>query len=131
METRRTRTERIDAKREQIKQIENEVKRLENEEKEFQRKERTRRLCKRAGFLESILPDTITLNDERFEKFVKEHIASKFGTSALRKLLAEQEDTKTKSDAAQPTQAKTESPMKLQPSPYIEDDSFDDGDEQD
>ena len=28
-------------------------------------------------------------------------------------------------------QAKTKSPMKLQPSPYIEDDSFDDGDEQD
>ncbi|MCL2249131.1 MAG: DUF3847 domain-containing protein [Oscillospiraceae bacterium] len=129
--TKRTRAERIDARREQIKQMENEVKRLVNEEKEFQRKARTRRLCKRAGFLESILPDTITLSDDRFEKFVKEHIASKFGTSALRKLLAEQEHSDTKSDATQPTQAKTESPMKLQPSPHIEDDSFDDDDEQD
>ena len=72
-----------------------------------------------------------SLSDDRFETFVKEHIASKFGTSALRKLLAEQENSETKSDAAQPTQAKTESPMKLQPSPYIEDESFDDGGEQD
>jgi len=123
--------ERINTIEENIKKMENQKKHLMQQYKEQERKERTHRLCKRGGLLESILPDTVTLSDDRFEIFVKEHIASKFGSSALRKLLAEQEDTNTKSDTTQPTQVKTESPMKLQPSPYIEDDSFDDGDEQD
>jgi len=123
--------ERINTIEENIKKMENQKKNLMQQYKEQERKERTHRLCKRGGLLESILPDTITLSDDRFETFVKEHIASKFGSSALRRLLAEQEDTNTKSDTAQQTQVKTESPMKLKPSPYIEDDSFDDGDEQD
>jgi len=67
MSTNKTRAERITAKRKQITEMENDVKRLVNEEKEFQRKARTRRLCKRAGLLESLLPDTITLSDDRFE----------------------------------------------------------------
>jgi len=123
--------ERINTIEENIKKMENQKKNLMQQYKEQERKERTHRLCKRGGLLESILPDTITLSDDRFETFVKEHIASKFGTSALRRLLAEQEKSETKDDTTQPAQAETKSPMKLKPSPYIEDDSLDDGDEQD
>lgn len=123
---RRTRKERIALKREQIRQWENEVKRLLNEEKEAERKARTSRLCKRAGFLESILPDTIMLNEKSFETFVKNHIANKYGLSAINRLIVEQEKDNAKTIAAESEQAKTETPLKPKPSAIIEDD---DGDE--
>ena len=46
---------------EEIKQLENKKKRLIQEQKEQERKDRTNRLCKRMGFIEKLLPDTIPL----------------------------------------------------------------------
>ena len=68
------------------KRIQNEQKRLkqlQNEQAEKDRKARNHRLCKRHGFLESILPGTIALTDEQFETFVKQHIANKHGIAAI------------------------------------------------
>ncbi|MCL2456657.1 MAG: DUF3847 domain-containing protein [Defluviitaleaceae bacterium] len=69
-----------------LKRIENEQKRLkllQNAQSEKERKERNHRLCKRHGFLESILPETISLTDEQFQAFVKQHIANQYGKRVL------------------------------------------------
>ena len=95
MSTRRTRTERISAKRAELIQMQNELKRLEKEEKEAERKARTKRLCRRAGFIESLMPDTIVLSDDRFEWFAKKHFANNYGVKILNELVAEQEKEDT------------------------------------
>jgi len=132
MPARRTRKERISVKREELIQVQNELKRLENEEKEAERKARTKRFCKRAGFIESILPDTITLSDDRFERFVKNYVMNKYGIDALNKLLKEQEkedtaqtEPETVPELTKPAQTQSTVPTKAPPSPYIEDDGTD------
>jgi len=132
MSTRKTRPERISVKRAELIQMQNELKRLEREEKEAERKARTKRLCKRAGFIESILPDTIILSDDRFEKFVKMHFANVHGVKTLNDLIAEQEkedttqiDHKTVPGLTMPVQVQSTIPTKAPPSPYIEDDGTD------
>jgi len=91
MSKQRSKSERASALRLKISQMQNELKRIENQAKEDERKARTKRLCQRAGLLEKILPDTIALDDKRFELFVKNHIANSYGKTALHKLKAEQE----------------------------------------
>jgi len=132
MSTRKTRPERISVKRAELIQMQNELKRLEREEKEAERKARTKRLCKRAGFIESILPDTIILSDDRFEKFVKMHFANVHGVKTLNDLIAEQEkedttqiDHKTVPGLTMPVQLQSTIPTKAPPSPYIDDDGTD------
>ena len=46
------------------------------EQKEQERKDRTNRLCKRMGFIEKPLPDTIPLTEEQFKTFVEQTIAT-------------------------------------------------------
>ena len=55
----------------------------QQEQRERNDKARTNRLCKRHGLLESVLPVTIALTEEQYEKFVKQHIANKHGIAAL------------------------------------------------
>jgi len=59
------------------------LKQLERQQAERDRKDRNHRLCKRHGLIESLLPDTITLTDEQFEAFAKQHIANKHGIAAI------------------------------------------------
>jgi len=112
--------------------MQNELKRLEKEEKEAERRARTKRLCRRAGFIESLMPDTIILSDDRFERFAKKHFANNYGVKILKELITEQE----KEDATQiepeavsnPTklvQTQGTSAAKAPPSQYIEDDGTD------
>ena len=56
--------------------FENKKKRLIQEQKEQERKDRTNRLCKRMGFIEKLLPDTIPLTEEQFKTFVEQTIAT-------------------------------------------------------
>jgi len=132
MSTRRTRPERISVKRAELIQMQNELKRLEREEKEAERKARTKRLCKRAGFIESILPDTITLSDDRFEKLVKMHFANVHGAKMLNDLVTEQKkvnatqnNLKTAPEAAKLAQAQSTAQEKASQSPYIENNDTD------
>ena len=88
------------------KRIQEEQKRLkllQNQQKEQDRKARNHRLCKRHGFLESILPDIITLTDEQFEKFVKQHIANRHGIAALATLTGQTAQSNTTTSTAAPT----------------------------
>jgi hypothetical protein len=80
-----------------ITNIDDEIARLLAEKKallkaqaEADRKARTNRLCKRAGHLESLLPDTITLTDTRFNLFLSKTMVTDFAKRELRKLLDEQ-----------------------------------------
>jgi hypothetical protein len=87
----KTRIEKIAGIDEEIVQLLAQKKNLLQEQKEVERKERTNRLCKRAGHLESLLPDTIRLTNERFNEFLSKTVVTDFAKRILRDLLAEQE----------------------------------------
>lgn len=85
----KTKTERIADIQEQIEQLKNQEKRLMQEQKEQERKDRTKRLCKRAGLLESLLPETITLTDEQFKSFLEKTLISEYSRKILNGLTAQ------------------------------------------
>ena len=74
---------------EEIRQLENKKKRLIQEQKEQERKDRTNRLCKRMGFIEKLLPDTIPLTEEQFKTFVEQTIATEHSRRILDGLTAQ------------------------------------------
>lgn len=74
----KTRLEKIEGITEQIEQLKNAQKQLIQKQKEQDRKDRTKRLCKRAGLLESMLPDTISLTDEQFKSFLEKTLLTDF-----------------------------------------------------
>jgi len=73
----------IEASAKRIQEEQRKLKALEKEQRERNDKARTNRLCKRHGLLESVLPVTIALTEEQYEKFVKQHIANKHGIAVL------------------------------------------------
>jgi TolA-binding protein len=79
----KTTTEKIENLQGQIQQLENQRKRLLQQQKEQERKDRTRRLCKRAGLLESLLPETITLTDEQFKTFLEKTLLGDYAIRVL------------------------------------------------
>ena len=85
----KTRAERIESIKTEIAQLENQRKRLLQAEKEQERKDRTRRLCKRAGLLESLLPETIPLTDEQFKTFLEKAVISVTSRRILDELTAQ------------------------------------------
>jgi hypothetical protein len=72
----KTRTEKIASYEEQIKQLEAQRKQLIQKEKEQERKDRTKRLCRRMGLIESLLPDTIPLSEEQFKTFLEKTVTT-------------------------------------------------------
>ncbi|MCL2200223.1 MAG: DUF3847 domain-containing protein, partial [Defluviitaleaceae bacterium] len=78
----------IEASAKRIQEEQRRLKQLEKQQAERDRKDRNHRLCKRHGFLESILPDTISLTDEQFQEFVKRHIANNHGLKAIASYMA-------------------------------------------
>jgi len=96
-------TEKIADIQEQITQLENQRKRLIQQQKEQERKDRTRRLCKRAGLLENMLPDTIYLTDEHFKSFLEKTILSESARKLLSELAA-QDTIITAANSMQSTQ---------------------------
>ena len=91
----KTKAEKIESLQEEIKQLENQRKRLLQEQKAQERKDRTRRLCKRAGLLESLLPGTIPLTDEQFKAFLEKTILSESASELLSTLTAQISATPT------------------------------------
>lgn len=78
------------SKVEKIASIEQEIKQLKERQKQLlqqhnlqERKDRTKRLCKRAGLLESMLPDTIPLTDEQFKTFLEKTILTDMANKTL------------------------------------------------
>jgi hypothetical protein len=91
----KTKIEKIAGIEEQIAQLENQRKKLLQQQKEQERRERTTRLCKRAGLLESLLPETITLTDEQFKMFLDKAVANDYGRNMLAKIAAQGGNTAT------------------------------------
>ena len=85
----KSRLEKIESIKTEIQQLENQRKRLLQAEKEQERKDRTKRLCKRAGLLESLIPDSITLTDEQFKTFLEKTIITEHSRRILDGLTAQ------------------------------------------
>ena len=83
MSNRKTTADKIAETKERIMQYENHIKQLVQKQKSEERKARTKRLCSRAGLLESMLPDTIALTDEQFKTFLERTTANEFGRRML------------------------------------------------
>jgi len=85
----KTRQDKIDNLNERIAQLENQRKEEHRKQKAEERKIRDRRLYKRAGLLESLLPETIPLTDEQFNTFLHRTVANSFGRDKLAQIIAE------------------------------------------
>jgi chromosome segregation ATPase len=79
----KTKIERIASIEQEIEQLKNRQKLLQQQHNEQERKARTKRLCKRMGLLESMLPDTIALTDEQFKSFLEKSVANEYGRKML------------------------------------------------
>lgn len=71
----KTKAEKIASIEMQMEQLENQRKKLIQEQKQQERKDRTKRLCRRMGLFESMLPETIHLTDEQFQIFLEKTVA--------------------------------------------------------
>ena len=107
MAKRKTVEQQIAETMEKIKQEQNALKKLQKKQTEQNNKARNHRLCKRHGFLESILPDLIDLTDEQYQKFVKQHIANSHGINALEKIKVQASTTPQKPAEATAQSANT------------------------
>lgn len=85
----KTKTEKITSIEEEIRQLENRRRQLVQEQKAQERKDRTKRLCRRMGLFESMLPDTITLTDEQFKTFLEQTVAAEQSRRILDELTAQ------------------------------------------
>lgn len=70
----KTKIEKIAGIEEEIRQLENKRKQLVQAQKAQERKDRTKRLCKRMGLFESLLPESISLTDEQFQIFLEKTV---------------------------------------------------------
>ena len=84
----KTKAEKIAAIELQMTQLENQRKKLIQEQKQQERKDRTKRLCKRMGLFESMLPESISLTDEQFQIFLEKTIAAEHSRRILDSLPA-------------------------------------------
>ncbi|MEN6314326.1 MAG: DUF3847 domain-containing protein [Clostridiaceae bacterium] len=79
----KTKLEKIVNIGETMRQLENQRKQLSQQYKEQERKDRTKQLCKRAGLLESLLPDTIPLTNEQFKSFLEKTLITEHSRRIL------------------------------------------------
>jgi len=84
MAQRKNINEQIEKAKEDIRQHEAQLKTLQKKQTEQERKARTNRLCRRGGFIESKLPEVITLTDEDCYSFLEKTLF----TDQARRILA-------------------------------------------
>ena len=89
----KTTAEKIKSIETEMQQLDNQRKQLIQKQKEQERKDGTRRLCKRMGLFESMLPDTIPLTDEQFKLFLEKTITTEHSRRILDGLRALDNDT--------------------------------------
>ncbi|MEY8327597.1 DUF3847 domain-containing protein [Lachnospiraceae bacterium 54-11] len=63
------------------------------EQKAQERKDRTKRLCRRMGLFESLVPDTIPLTEEQFKTFLEKTVAADHARRILDELTAQNAPT--------------------------------------
>ena len=91
----KTKAEKIADIQMQMEQLENQKKKLIQQQKEQERKDRTKRLCRRMGLFESMLPDTIPLTDEQFQIFLEKTVTTEHSRRILDGLTAQNAATAT------------------------------------
>jgi len=102
----KTKLEKIASIEEQIAQLESQKRQLRQKHKTEERKACERRQCKRAGLLESLLPETVSLTDEQFKTFLERTTANDFGRKVLSGITA-QNHAIAEPQAAESAQSKT------------------------
>lgn len=85
----KTKIEKITSIEEEIRQLENKRKQLIQAQKAQERKDRTKRLCRRMGLFESLVPDTIPLTEEQFKTFLEKTVATDQSRRILNGLTAQ------------------------------------------
>lgn len=101
----KTKAEKIADIELQMTQLENQRKKLIQEQKQQERTDRKKRLCKRMGLFESLLPGTIQLTDEQFKTFLEQTVATEHGHRLLVELTAQNAATGPAIHAGGPVQA--------------------------
>lgn len=104
----KTKAEKIAAIELQMTQLENQRKKLIQEKKQQDRKDRTKRLCRRMGLFESMLPESISLTDEQFHSFLEKTVATEHSRRILDGLTAQQSNPPPASHAISETQGSTD-----------------------
>lgn len=100
----KSKAEKIAAIELQMTQLENQRKKLIQEKKQQERKDRTKRLCKRMGLFESMLPKSISLTDEQFQIFLEKTVATEHSRRILDGLTAQSSAPSPASPAISETQ---------------------------
>ena len=100
-----TKAEKITSIQEQITLLENRCKQLIQEQKIQERKDRTKRLCRRMGLFESLLPESIPLTEEQFKTFLEKTILSEYSRKILSTLTTENAATTTPQNAGAAVQS--------------------------
>jgi hypothetical protein len=103
----KTKLERIANVENEIKALENQRKRLIQQQKEQERKERTNRLCRRGGYLESRISETVMLTDEQFHSFIEGTLLTPFARKILNGFLQANADATKVENAITESQAET------------------------
>lgn len=85
----KTKAEKITSIEEEIRQLENRRRQLVQEQKAQERKDRTKRLCRRMGLFESLVPDSIPLTEEQFRTFLEKTVAAEHGRRLLDEMTAQ------------------------------------------
>lgn len=85
----KTKLEKISGIEEEIRQLENRRRQLVQEQKAQERKDRTKRLCRRKGLFESLVPDSIPLTEEQFKTFLEKTVAAEHGRRLLDEMTAQ------------------------------------------
>jgi len=98
MANKRTIEERIEARREEKRQLEAQIKKLLQEQRAQKNKDRTHRLCKRGGLVEKYLPELIELTDDQFQIFINKCLLSNFTMKTLSELVATNDNLDEKVD---------------------------------
>lgn len=121
----KTKTEKITSIEEEIRQLENRRRQLVQEQKAQERKDRTKRLCRRMGLFESLVPDTIPLAEEQFKTFLEKTVTTEQSRCILDELTA-QNAAKTAVQSAEPAAQGT--PRPPQKTAYTAQDRRENGD---
>jgi hypothetical protein len=83
-----TKMEQMTQTQQEIQQLKNRGNLLLQQHKGLERKARTRRFCTRAGYIESVLPETATLTDEQFRALINRTLLTGQGRSILDSIIA-------------------------------------------
>jgi len=85
----KTKAEKITSIEEEIRQLENRRRQLVQEQKAQERRDRTKRLCRRMGLFESLVPDSIPLTEEQFKTFLEKTVMTEHSRRILDELTAQ------------------------------------------